>query len=227
MRIFDTRGALVRVDRNRALGGGEQSAAVEQLLFADAIGEEAELANADESGSQNVEEETADELDRVQGHSLGSGVIGVVFPVKADAAVFQRETCLNLEGQITGFDVDANNTTHGFLREPDGTITPFDAPGAGTGNFLGSIAASINLEGEITGYFVDSNNLAHGFVRTPGGRFTSFQVPSASTNSGEGTAAFSINLLGAIAGEFLYSSNTYNTFTAINVMSSGCRCSRR
>ena len=71
-------------------GGGEQSAALNQFLFADSIGEEAELADADQSGRQHVEQEAADELDRIQGHGLGAAVIGVVFPVKADAAVFQR-----------------------------------------------------------------------------------------------------------------------------------------
>ena len=89
MRIFDAGGALVRVDGNKGLGGGEQSAALDQFLFANAIGEEAELANADQAGRQHVEQETADELDRIQGHGLGSGVIGVVFPVEADAAVLQ------------------------------------------------------------------------------------------------------------------------------------------
>src|ERR1700733_9666286 len=121
----------------------------------------------------------------------GNGGIATFDPPGSVGTMVCEETCLNLEGQITGFYVDANNTIHGFLREPDGTIKPLDAPGAGTGNFLGTFAASINLEGEITGYFVDSNNLAHGFVRTPGGKFTSFEVPSASTNSGEGTTAFS------------------------------------
>ena len=38
---------------------------------------------------QHVEQETADELDRIEGHGLGAGVIGIVFPVEADAAVFQ------------------------------------------------------------------------------------------------------------------------------------------
>ena len=71
-------------------GGGEQGAALDQFLFADAIGEEAEVADADQSGGQHVEQEAADELDRIEGHGLGAGVVGVVFPVEADVAVFQR-----------------------------------------------------------------------------------------------------------------------------------------
>jgi hypothetical protein len=36
-----------------------------------------------------MEQEAADELDGIQSHGLGAGVICVAFPVKADAAVFQ------------------------------------------------------------------------------------------------------------------------------------------
>ena len=89
MRVFDAGGAAVRVDGNGWLGGGEQSAALDQFLFADAIGEEAEVADADQSGRQHVEQEAADELDRIEGHGLGAGMIRVVFPVEADVAVFQ------------------------------------------------------------------------------------------------------------------------------------------
>ena len=87
MRIFDA--GAVRVDGSRWLGAGEQSTALNQFFSADSIGEKAEVANADQAGGQHVEQEAANELDRIQGHGLGAGVIRVVFPVKADAAVFQ------------------------------------------------------------------------------------------------------------------------------------------
>jgi hypothetical protein len=121
-----------------------------------------------------------------------------------------EETCLNLEGAITGFYLDANYTYHGFVREPNGKITEFDGLGAGTGNYLGTIAASINLESAITGYVNDSNNVGHGFVRTPSGEFTTFDVPGA---SGLGTAAFSINLFGAVTGEFFDANNVMHGFS--------------
>ena len=73
MRVFNAGGAVVRVDGNGCRGGGEQSAALNQFLFADAIGEEAEVADADHSGRQHMEQETADELDRVH---WGSGDCG-------------------------------------------------------------------------------------------------------------------------------------------------------
>src|SRR5271169_6207452 len=89
MRVFDAGGGIVRVERNGWLGSGQQSAALDQFLSANPIGEEAEVANADQAGRQHVEQEAANELDRIERHDFSSGVIGAVFPVKADAAVFQ------------------------------------------------------------------------------------------------------------------------------------------
>ena len=40
---------------------------------------------------------------------------------------------INPAGAITGLYTDTNYAAHGFVRAPDGTITTFDAPGAGTG----------------------------------------------------------------------------------------------
>jgi hypothetical protein len=118
-----------------------------------------------------------------------------------------EETCLNLWGAITGYYSDASGIVHGFLREPDGNITTFDAPGA----VPLTIGASINLEGAITGYFLDSSNVAHGFVRTRGGNFTTFDVPS--DTGAVQTAVFSINLFGAVTGEFLDASNVMHGFS--------------
>jgi hypothetical protein len=59
-------------------------------LLADTIGQESELADADQSGGKHVEQEAADELDRIQGHDLGSTAVTVVLPVKADTTIFQR-----------------------------------------------------------------------------------------------------------------------------------------
>jgi hypothetical protein len=55
---------------------------------------------------------------------------------------------------------------HGYVRDPDGKITEFDAPGAGTGSGQGTFALNINPAGVVTGYYIDSSNLDHGFVRT-------------------------------------------------------------
>ena len=102
MRVFDDGGARFAIDGNRCRGGGEQRAAEDQFLFTNAIGEKAEVADADQTGRQHVEQETADELDRIEGHDLGAGVIGVVFPVEADAAVFQGSKAVVGDGHSMG-----------------------------------------------------------------------------------------------------------------------------
>ena len=89
MRIFDGGGAGFRIDGNGCRGGSKQSAALDQLLCADAIGEEAVVADADQARRQHVEQEAADELDRIESHGLGAGMIRVVFPVEADATILQ------------------------------------------------------------------------------------------------------------------------------------------
>jgi hypothetical protein len=53
---------------------------------------------------------------------------------------------------------------HGFLRAPDGKLTTFDAPGAGTGYGQGTWGYWINKSGAITGYYCDAIT-CHGFLR--------------------------------------------------------------
>ena len=74
---------------------------------------------------------------------------------------------INPAGAIAGDYLDASYVYHGFLRTPDGKITTFDAPGAGTGEGQGTYAQSINSAGEITGYYWDAAGMAHGFLRLP------------------------------------------------------------
>lgn len=112
------------------------------------------------------------------------------------------ETCINSSGAITGFYYDANYGVHGFVRQPDGEITTFNEPRAGSGAFEGTVNGSINGGGTIAGYFADANSMVHGFVSTPEGNFITFDVPAASQNPGEGTAGFSINGSGVVTGEF-------------------------
>jgi len=123
---------------------------------------------------------------------------------------------INSQGALSGYYADSNNVTHSFLRSPDGRITTFDAPGAGSQNvpgyFLtlafpimtgqGSYASSINRAGAIAGFYFDSQNVAHGFLRDPDGKFTTFDAPKkyAGTGLGQGTFAGNINDSGVIAG---------------------------
>jgi len=63
---------------------------------------------------------------------------------------------------ITGGYKDKGNTTHGFLRSPNGDITTIDASGS-----VATSPESINEAGAITGYFMDKDFIFHGFLLSP------------------------------------------------------------
>jgi hypothetical protein len=90
-------------------------------------------------------------------------------PGAFQGTVFTTAT-INDAGVITGNYADANNVSHGFIRDRDGTITTFDAPGAGTctasGAMNGTFPLGINPPGAITGYYLDATCVGHGFLRT-------------------------------------------------------------
>lgn len=76
---------------------------------------------------------------------------------------------INDSGTVAGFwatDLEYNSGAHGFQRFADGTISTFDAPGAGTAFFQGTFPSTINNAGAIAGTVVDSSNVAHGFLLT-------------------------------------------------------------
>jgi hypothetical protein len=108
-------------------------------------------------------------------------------------------------GVIVGYYTDANIVPHGFLRDVDGKITSFDAPGAGLGANLnqGTVAYSINDWDAIAGQFQDASYVFHGFVRYPDGAFATFDAPSAGTGAFQGTQALDINLVGTTAGYYV------------------------
>ena len=56
-------------------------------------------------------------------------------------------------------------------------ITTFDALGAGTGPYQGTLPFAINPVGTIAGYYFDPNPVTHGFVRHADGTFTTFDAP--------------------------------------------------
>jgi hypothetical protein len=70
-------------------------------------------------------------------------------------------------GAITGAFNDGFNLNHGFLRASDGTITIFDAPGAGTGFQQGTAPLGITPGGVIMGLYIDTNDVQHGFLFVP------------------------------------------------------------
>jgi hypothetical protein len=118
---------------------------------------------------------------------------------------------VNIWGTITGSYIDSNDVYHGFLRNPDGSFTTFEAPGADTtpGSFNGTSPSSINDLGEITGSYYDVNGVSHGFLRSPEGKFTSFDVPG---EGGYGSTPSAINLEGAVVGYYTNSTFSFHAF---------------
>jgi predicted membrane protein len=77
---------------------------------------------------------------------------------------FTPSGAISAAGTILGNYIDASNVVHGFVRAPNGAITSFDAPGAGTGFLQGTFPTSFNPAGAIVGFYVDANNVSHGFL---------------------------------------------------------------
>jgi len=110
---------------------------------------------------------------------------------------------MNGLGTITGYYMDVNNVSHGFVRSPDGAIVTFDAPGAGTGSGQGTFAQCINPSGTIAGdYTAESGGggVYHGFAHSSDGTITTFDPPDSFftiTNNGS-----CINAGGEITGTY-------------------------
>jgi hypothetical protein len=81
--------------------------------------------------------------------------------------VFSWSTGINPGGTVTGLLNDGFNLNRGFLRTPDGTISTFDAPGAGTGFNQGTLPWGITPGGVILGTYRDANFVSHGFTFRP------------------------------------------------------------
>lgn len=119
---------------------------------------------------------------------------------------------LNQFGAIAGIWSDTNSLNHGFIRNPSGKITTFDAPGAGSGTGQGTgcssdCPVSINDWGALTGEYIDAGNTFHGYVRSPEGKIVSFD-PSGSLF----TLPFSINDWGVITGYYADANIVYHGF---------------
>ena len=112
-----------------------------------------------------------------------------------------------------GVAIDRGGNLYGTVSvAPASSITTFDAPGAGTGPYLGTFAGSVNPSGVVTGIYTDSANVAHGFVRAVNGALTEFDVSGAGNQSTQGTFPISINSSGAIAGYYSDSNSLYHGF---------------
>jgi len=114
---------------------------------------------------------------------------------------------INLSGAIVGGYSDTSNVFHGFLRSPDGAITPFDPTDS---QFTDP--AGINEEGVIAGFYAKATGPYHGFVRSSTGQIASFDVSGAGTEAGQGTETFALNDPGNVVGAYVDTSGVYHGF---------------
>jgi hypothetical protein len=103
---------------------------------------------------------------------------------------------LNDKDQVVGFyATDNNNQWHGFLRDPDGTLTTFDEPdGAQT------FAELIDDNGTIYGQFTTQDSVYRVFLRAADGTYTAYDAPGAGTKPQQGTWPMAINRWSALVG---------------------------
>lgn len=96
---------------------------------------------------------------------------------------------------------------HGFIRAPNGNLSTFDAPGAGTNATIfpeGTYPLGIGGLWTIAGPYYKANGNSYGFLRTLNGKFTKFDAPGniaafAAFSFGQN---FYINPVGVIAGTY-------------------------
>ncbi len=83
---------------------------------------------------------------------------------------------INDLGQIAGLFQSADLTTHGFVREADGSFVVVNVPGASTGPYQGTLLFDINDAGELAGVTIDATNTYHGLV-IDHGAYAGFDPP--------------------------------------------------
>lgn len=120
---------------------------------------------------------------------------------------------INASGEVAGFYIDGNGVEHGFLRNASGTVSTFDALGAGTGAEQGTIVTGIDAAGDVIGIYIDTNNAIHGFVRNASTTaITAIDAPGEGTGTYQGTYPDAIDAAGDIFGSFTDTSNTVHGF---------------
>ena len=93
----------LRIDqRVRWFRSVQKSSAESERFAALRISHEAEMADLDQTGRQDVEEKPADKLDGVQRHELGLVVMGRVSPAKRDPATLHRDEAPVGDGNPVG-----------------------------------------------------------------------------------------------------------------------------
>ena len=82
--------------------GGEQGACQGQQLFAEAVGEQAVVADAHEALGKHVKEEAAQELHGVEGHDTLLAAVCIIPPAEADVLAVEGREAVVGDGHAVG-----------------------------------------------------------------------------------------------------------------------------
>lgn len=134
---------------------------------------------------------------RSPGSATSTGPLGGTWPV-----------AINDSGFVAGYFYDSNSVTHGFLRNPAGTITTFDPPNSGGGTRV----TAMNNSGLLIGIYTGQDRQQHGFVRAIDGTFSDVPLPAYGANPPQNAMPASIDDNGDIAGSFLGSDGVSHGF---------------
>jgi hypothetical protein len=110
-------------------------------------------------------------------------------------------------GTVAAAYEDTSGAFHGLVRRPEGQLTPYNAPGAGTGPSQGTscpgCSTPINQWGSIAGYYTDASGVQHGYLRSPEGSITTFDFPGSTAPGCPSDCSMGLNNFGAITGYYL------------------------
>ena len=88
------------------------------------IGQEAEVADADKTGRQDMEEEAAEELDGREGEGFFEAAVAVILPAEADAVVFDFQQAMVGNSDPVGVATEILDDLGGAAERPLGVDHP-------------------------------------------------------------------------------------------------------
>jgi hypothetical protein len=106
----------------------EELAAARELGLARAVGQETEVADADEAVGHDMEQEAADELLGAERHHLDAIAVGVVLPAEADEAVVEAEEPVVGDRDAMGVAPEVVEHLRGAGEGPLGVHDPVGLP---------------------------------------------------------------------------------------------------
>ena len=144
-------------------------------------------------------------------HCYLRAVDGTFIIIDPQGSIDTYACSVNVAGFVTGPYV-LSRASRGFVRNPTGTYSVFDAPEAGDNYGQGTYPVAMNRWGTVAGYSIDSSGIGHGFARSSAGSLNIFTVFDAPGSGNQGTFPQSINDSGTVTGSYVDANGAYHGF---------------